>query len=672
MEKLAVNKRLLGTAIPVGALRTKNGLGVGEFIDLCDFTLFCKKLKLGLIQILPVNDTGYESSPYSSLSAFALHPLYLRIEELDEFGNADASVKKRIKAAREKFNNNIRFSHYEVLKEKLGICKSIYNANKAAIIKNSTDGNLSAWIEKNSWVKVYAVYRRLKEANQEKSWKEWDEYRNVTPPVIDGLWNDGNLREEHVFWVWLQQALDLQFSKAAAKIKEAGIILEGDLPILMNEDSCDAWAHPEIFIQELSAGAPPDMYSPEGQNWGFPIYNWEAQEKDNFSWWKKRLSVAEKYYNAYRIDHVLGFFRIWASSHRDRSSALGRYVPYVPVTSGDLKKLGFDKGRIRWISLPHIPTGEVWDALKNNWGGSFSDDELAAEAGKVFSKALERIRTEELWLFKKSVKGEKDIEALGLHPAARNYLLTKWKDRVFLEYEKGKFFPVWYYRNSGAYASFSEEEKSALEELLFKRNKKSEKIWMDLGMKLLSVLTESSHMLPCAEDLGAVPACVPKVLSKLKILGLRVIRWFRFWEKNGHPYVPFEDYPQLSVCTPAVHDSSTVREWWEKEAEQTLFSGFLGVPSLSKIYNPGTARVILSKAASARSRFRVFQIQDILHLSNNWYSENPADERINVPGTVSDFNWTYRLPAAISEIAKDKELVYAVRELSRVKAAKKK
>jgi len=191
-------------------------------------------------------------------------------------------------------------------------------------------------------------------------------------------------------------------------------------------------------------------------------------------------------------------------------------------------------------------------------------------------------------------------------------------------------------------------------------------------MKLLSVLVESSSMLPCAEDLGAVPQCVPRVLSKLGILGLRVIRWFRIWEKDGQPYIPFEEYPQLSVCTPAVHDSSTVREWWEKETDQGQFSGFIGVPSLPKIYNPGTAKIILSKAAEARSRFRVFQIQDLLHLSNNWYSENPADERINVPGTSNDFNWTYRLPAPIHEIAKDKELISAVAQLSRIKPVRKK
>ncbi|MCL2801561.1 MAG: 4-alpha-glucanotransferase [Treponema sp.] len=670
MEKSAV-KRMLGVAVPVGALRTKNGIGVGEFTDLAEFAALCKKMRVGLIQILPVNDTGYESSPYSSLTAFGLHPLYLSIEGLAEFSSADKEVKNRIKTARDKFEGYKRFSHYEVLKEKLGICRLIYDSNKAEISKSAASGVLAAWIKANTWVKEYAVYRRLKEVNDLKSWKDWGEYNTVTSAEIEKLWQDKKLSEEHLYWVWLQQALDIQFAAASKAITDAGLILEGDLPILMNEDSCDVWANPDIFIQGLSAGAPPDMYSPDGQNWGFPIYNWEAQEKDNFSWWKKRLAVAEKYYQAYRIDHVLGFFRIWASSQKDYSSALGRFVPYTPVTSGDLKRLGYDRNRIRWVSQPHIPTGEVWDALKINWGGSFTEAEIAEAAEKVFTKALVRVNDEELWLFKKKIKGEKDIDRFKLHPAVRNYLMTKWKDRLFLEYEKGRFFPVWYFRNSKAYKCQSEEDRNALEALLEKRQRKSERIWSQLGMKLLSVMVESSPMLPCAEDLGAVPACVPKVLTRLRILGLRVVRWFRAWDKDGQPYIPFEEYPQLSVCTPAVHDSSTVREWWEKEADQGQFSGFIGVPSLPRIYNPGTAKIILSKSASARSRFRVFQIQDLLHLSNNWYSENPEDERVNVPGTANDFNWTYRLPALISDIAKDNELIHSVAELSRIKSVKK-
>ncbi|MDR1586527.1 MAG: 4-alpha-glucanotransferase [Treponema sp.] len=673
-EKKATDKRLTGVAVPIGALRGKGGMGVGEFPDLADFALLCKKMGLGLIQLLPVNDSGYESSPYSSLTAFALHPLYLRVEYLDEYKDAVAAtpnIKKKIIEAGAQFERAPRFPYYRILRAKMEILRDIYSVTKEAIAGKAAGGPLAAWIDGNLWVKQYAVYRRLKEANGEKSWKEWPEYRTVSAADIEALWNDEKLREEHLFWVWLQEALDGQFDRAAKAVRDAGLVLEGDLPILMNEDSCDVWAHPEIFKMDFSAGAPPDMYSPEGQNWGFPIYDWEAQAADNYAWWRRRLAAAGKYYQAYRIDHVLGFFRIWASSRRDYSSTLGRFIPYVPVKTSDLKALGFDKGRIRWVSQPHIPTGDVWNALRSNWDGTFDETDIAVAAKKVFSKTLDRIGNEELWLFKKKIKGEKDIDALGLHPAIRNWIFRAWHDRLFLEYEKGKYFPVWYFRDSHAYHSLSDREKQGLEALLEKRRIKSERIWEAQGRKLLSVLVESSHMLPCAEDLGAVPGCVPKALGKLKILGLRVVRWFRRWEQEGHPYIAFDEYPELSVCTPAVHDSSTVREWWEREAEQELFSGFIGVPSLPRVYNPGAAKIILSKTATARSRFRVFQIQDLLHLSNRWYAEDPALERINVPGTSNEFNWTYRLPASIEEIGKDRDLVKAVAELAKIKAAKK-
>ncbi|MDR0585526.1 MAG: 4-alpha-glucanotransferase [Treponema sp.] len=672
MQKQTTGKRLTGVVVPIGALRGKGNMGVGEFPDLADFAALCAKMRLGLIQLLPVNDTGYESSPYSSLTAFGLHPLYLRIEDLDEYKNTPAALREKIAGAGRDFEKEARFSHHQILGTKMEILRGIYSTNKAEIAKRASGGGkLSAWIEKNPWIKEYAVYRRLKEANGEKSWREWPEHRLASAADIEALWKDEKLREEHLFWAWLQEALDTQFARAAGAVAEAGIVLEGDLPILMNEDSCDVWAHPELFNQELSAGAPPDMYSPEGQNWGFPIYDWKAQAGDNYAWWRKRIAAAAKYYQAYRIDHVLGFFRIWASSRSDYSSALGRFVPYVPITTGDLQKLGFDKSRIHWASYPHIPTGELWDALRSNWGDLFNEAEIAAAANKIFAKALDRINDEELWLFKKKIKGEKDIDALGLHPAIRCYLFKAWHNRIFLEYQKGKFFPVWYFRDSRAYNTLSEEEKRKLEELLEKRRIKSEKIWQAEGKKLLSVLSESSDMLPCAEDLGAVPDCVPRVLAGLKILGLRVVRWFRRWDREGQPYVPFEEYPELSVCTPAVHDSSTVREWWEREVNQEQFAGFIGVPSLPRVYNPGAAKTILLKTATARSRFRVFQIQDLLHLSNKWYSPEPASERINVPGTSNELNWTYRLPAKIDEIGKDKDLIRSVAELCKVKPAKK-
>ena len=667
------NERLIGTVVPVGALRGKESIGVGEFPDLVEFGAMCKKMGIKLIQILPVNDTGYQDSPYFALTAFALNPLYLRIADLPEAAK-NSGYSAKIKAIGDKYENKKRFPYLALLREKMALLREIYAESAKTAGREKSESALAPWIKENPWVKEYAVFRRLKTANGEKSWKDWKDNKNPKPADIEALWNDPNpqLREEHYFWVWLQAALDRQFRQAAKSLNDMGLILEGDLPILINEDSCDVWAHPEIFNLDLSAGAPPDMYSPDGQNWGFPTFNWEVQAKDSFKWWKARLKTAEKYYSAYRIDHVLGFFRIWSSKRADvsSSSVLGRFIPFIPVTAKDLEKLGFDSSRVRWMSKPHISTSEVWNALKKDWNEG--EKELNAAADAVFSNVLERIGNEELWLFRKKIKGGKEIAAMNLHPSAKAFLIKAWGDRLFLEYEDDLFVRTWLYRNSKAYLSLSTDEKMGLEKLLEERQAESEKIWEKEGKKFLSILASSSKMLPCAEDLGAVPPCVPKVLKELEIPGLRVVRWFRDWEQEGQPYIPLEDYPELSVCTPAVHDSSTLREWWDREADQGLFAGFLGFPSLPKVYNPGTAKAILFKLAASASRFRVFQIQDLLHLSNKWYEADPAQERINVPGTLNEFNWTYRLPALPEEIGKDTDLVNAVNELSQIKPSKKK
>jgi 4-alpha-glucanotransferase len=657
MADVNAGKRLIGAAVPVGALRSKESVGVGEFPDLVEFARLAIKLEIGIIQLLPVNDTGNESSPYFALSAFALNPVYLRISSLP----GSEAFAARLSGMRAEFEKEKRFPYKKIYAAKINLLRDIYEAGGKKIEK---DEDFNKWLSANKWIASYAVYRVLKEENGMKAWQEWSSCKNLSKKEIEALWNSSSKRSAHLFWAYVQFYLDKQLREAAREASALGVILKGDLPILMNEDSADVWANPEIFVQELSAGAPPDMYSASGQNWGFPLYNWEEQEKDGFAWWKERLTAAERYYGAYRIDHVLGFFRIWATSKENFSAALGRYVKSQPVKKADFKALGYDAGRIRWITEPHIPTRELEEAVFGGGGG-------ADDVKRVFALALDRVGNEELWTFKKSIKGEKDVHALDIHSAAKNYLCLAWGNRIFLEYDKDSYAPLWYYKTSRAYLSLSGEEKTALDGMLEKKTALSMKNWEACGKKLLSILVGSSPMIPCAEDLGAVPACVPKTLARLKIFALRVTRWNRKWEEEGAPYVPFYDYPELSVCTPAVHDSSTVREWWEREAEQERFAHFIGAPSLPRIYNPGTARIILKAIASAASRWRVFQIQDLLHLSPRWYAENPQYERVNVPGVHDDFNWTYRLPATICEIADDTDLIGACKELSFVKKASK-
>ncbi|GMO57664.1 MAG: hypothetical protein Ta2G_17470 [Termitinemataceae bacterium] len=653
MANLA-DKRLFGMAVPLGSLKGSKPCALGEYPDLVELASFASKNGIGIIQILPVNDTGYESSPYSALSAFALNPIYLRLSDLSYAKN----FEKQITELNNTFAKDKRFNYYKVAKAKLDLLWNIFAKNKADIAKDVT---LQVWIEKNEWVKPYAVFRKLKDANEQRSWKQWEKFSKITPKQIDTLFNDPTPRnrDEHLFWCYVQYACDKQFASAADKVAAANIILKGDLPILLNEDSCDVWANPEFFLDTLAAGAPPDFYSPAGQNWGFPIYNWPAQQKDNFSWWKARLKSAERYFKAYRIDHILGFFRIWATKRINIDATLGRYVPYSIIKRENLMDdLGYNDGRIKWLSSPHIPTHEVWDALKNGGGNDL-------DVHRVFDTALQQINNEELWLFKDHIKGQKDIVSLGLHKAATEYLCTAWTNRVFCEYETDLFCPLWYYKNTRPYFSLNDEEKSRLEDFLGEKSRAAESKWELQGQKLLSVLAENTSMLACGEDLGAVNECVPRVMNKLKILSLRVVRWTCEYDKEGQPFVPYNQYPELSVCTTSVHDSSTLRGWWENEVDQNAFAAFNGMPSLAKAYTPGTARLFLKNVASASSVFFIPPLIDLLHLSSKWYAEDPNSERINVPGTCNDFNWTWRIPAPIADLAADTELCEAIAEVSK-------
>jgi 4-alpha-glucanotransferase len=579
-----VTKKIAGVVAPVSALRTASSEGVGDFSDLPELGAFCAAAGLRVIQILPVNDSGFQSSPYSALSAFALHPLYLRLGELEEAEPFAADIE----ALRRRFEPAARFPFDAVLRAKLDLLGRIYDANAEGILASASPGGaLAAWIADNDWAVEYAVYRRLKEAHGGAHWKEWGESSNIDAESIRALWNDPRLKKEHLFWAWMQRNLDGQLSRAAAALAENGIALKGDLPILMNEDSCDVWAHPEYFRRDLSAGAPPDMYSPLGQNWGFPIYDWTSLEKDDYAWWRKRLLVADRYYSAYRIDHVLGFFRIWATSRKDNSAILGRFIPSVPIERRELEELGFDAGRIRWLSRPHVPGDRVRAAAAG--GGDPENDARAA-----FERILEKIGNEDLWLFKSSIQGEADMERLGLQPGVVSYLQSAWRDRVLMEYEDGRFQAQWSYWDTRAFPTLSEDERRRLEELIRRKRSESELIWEDQGRRLLKTLSETVPMLPCAEDLGAVPDCVPRTLADLGILGLRVLRW---------------------------------------------------------------TRAVLGATAGAGSMICVFQLQDLLHLSLRHYADDPSSERINVPGTTNNFNWTYRLPVRISEFASDAGLV---------------
>jgi len=636
-----IDHKLTGVAVPVFSLRSSKSCGVGEFADLPILGQWCKESGLEIIQILPVNDTGYQESPYSALSAFALHPIFIRLESIKESNN----YKQEICDFRAEFETHKRLQFADVLTTKLDILKKIYNENIEAIKSNKTIDN---WVKKNEWVRNYSLFSTIRKNNLFSSWKEWKKFNNPSEKEMKTLWKD--LSDENYFYVWVQYHLEKQLIKAAKDLDKIGISLKGDIPILMNEDSCDVWSDREFFNLELSAGAPPDMFSTEGQNWGFPIYNWDKLKNDDYSWWRNRLKQAAKFYHAYRIDHVLGFFRIWNIPYNMVTGSMGYFNPSSFIDTNDLKEIGFDDGRISWLSKAHIFENELRGRLES-------------EAESVITTCLDRIGNESLFLFKNEFNSEKAIYNSAISEKAKSVLIDFLKNITLIKINETKYCLSWTYKNTRGYNSLNQWEKDKIEELSTRCGAESEKIWETNALNLLSFMKDTTDMLVCAEDLGAVPDCVPSVLGKLGILGLKVIRWAREWGLSGDPYTPVKEYPLLSVCTPAVHDSTTLKQWWYEEKDKSALARGMDVPKLDDEPTESVIENYLRALFKSSSAICMLQIQDLFALDNSVSDSDIHFERINIPGTVQTINWSYRISQEIESLLKNKGLSQKINDI---------
>lgn len=663
-------KKRTGVVVPLSALYTKDSAACGDFLALKNLADFCEKAGFSVVQLLPVNDTGTQSSPYSGLSAFALHPLFIRINALPEF---EAALKgcKQFASAYKNFEKNFtykrRFDYDAVVNEKNQLLHLLYNyiEKTSAKSENESMQKLPAQMEKfiraNNWIIPYAVFKNIKDENMQASWKSWDEQvRNVSREKIMLKWNNKAKKSSHNFFVWCQMRASEQFKESAEYLRSKGIILKGDIPILMNEDSVDCWTYPEFFRQDLRAGSPPDGENPLGQNWGFPTYDWERLEADGFAWWKDRIKVSSQYYDAFRIDHVLGFFRIWAAKETETTAYLGHTVPYSDFSRKDLNDLGFSDDRIKWISEPHIPTGLIENITWNH-------DEAVA----FLEQVCDRVNNEELWNFKKEISGDKEIYSKKFcdderkDSAVKNALAEKWRDRSLIQIKKDRFIKVFTFEKSSAWKTLSWDEQEKLKNLFARTEEKENGLWKQQALSTLGAIVHASDMIPCAEDLGVNLKVMPEVLQKLEILSLKVVRWCREWEKNGQPYIPFDQYPALSVATTSVHDSSTLRQWWNSEKDSVR--AFLSAcktensPDSNSAFTPDIAEFILKTVAKCASLLLINPLQDYLFLEHCFYLENENDERINVPGSVNSFNWTYRIPVSIEEMSENKSLLNKIK-----------
>jgi 4-alpha-glucanotransferase len=575
-QKIGV-KRRAGVLAPLFSLHSHSSLGIGEIPDLCLLAEWCKKTNMSIIQLLPMNDTGFNFTPYDCQSTFACDPMYLSLEKIQGIDTYDHT--KEIEKVKAKFPAGGKRVNYKIKKEKIKILWSMFESI------DKLPEEYEDYVDKNSyWICDYAFYKVLKDLNGEKAWEQWEEkYRFKEDGAMAQL--EKMEFERMNFYMWLQWQLSLQFKEAKAYANSRGVLVQGDLPFLVSRDSADVWAHQNYFKLNLSSGAPPDMYFAKGQRWGMPPYNWARIEEHGYDYLVQKVKYAENFYDMFRIDHFVGLFRLW------------------------------------------------------------------------------------------TIKLDEPHETYGLN---------------------GKFDP------------------------------EDEDLWKDHGQKILKKMAEATVMLPCAEDLGVVPAASFETLKEFSIPGMDVQRWARDWG-NTYNFRKEEEYRKYSVAVISSHDMSPLCLWWQEECgtvdamyikkvceehdydlnhvmqklfdpsrssdkhlrwlphintpdmvlrelnmsradawmfydaqketfdERQKFWTYLGLPGApdAKATREFVSAAI-RKANNSRSIFSIQSMQDWLSLGSYFEKWDCRDTRVNVPGTMTDKNWSIVMPLSLEELLQAK------------------
>ena len=346
-----------GVAIPVFALRSEQSFGVGEFNDLRLMIDWAASTGQSIIQILPVNDTTMtgtwqDSYPYNANSTFALHPQFLHLPDVGKL--KDKKEAARFEALGKELNALPQIDYELVNNTKNAYLRAIYKQDGA---KTLASKEFKTFLAANEhWLRPYAVFCALRDAHATPDFSEWGKMAKYT--TAKAAKYEAEHQEEVAYHHFVQFHLDRQLRAVRDYAHAHGVVLKGDIPIGISRTSVDAWVYPELFNMDSSAGAPPDDFSVMGQNWGFPTYNWAKMAEDGFAWWKARFVKMAEYFDAYRIDHILGFFRIWEIPLSAVNALLGRFNPALPFSEGEIAQYGFWFNK-EWHTAPIEVTDNV-------------------------------------------------------------------------------------------------------------------------------------------------------------------------------------------------------------------------------------------------------------------------------------------------------------------------
>ena len=652
------NRKLAGTQVPVFSLRTRKSAGIGDFGDLKTMIDFVASTGQKVLQLLPINDTTIthtwtDSYPYSCISVFAIHPQYADLHALPEL--KDAKARAEAEKTRAELNALDKIDYEKVNDFKINYLRQIFNQEGEKMMKTA---EYKAFFQDTElWLVPYAQYSYLRDKNGTADFNQWPDHQVWDEAERKALADPKTAAYKNVaFFYFVQFVLDRQMQEAHEHAKAKGVILKGDIPIGVNRNGCDVWTEPKYFNLNGQAGAPPDDFSANGQNWGFPTYNWFEMLKDGCQWWNRRFQNMARYFDAYRIDHVLGFFRIWEIPVSSVHGLLGQFAPALAMSREEIESYGL-----------HFQDDRFTRPFITDW---VLDRVFHERAGEVKEKYLDRL-DDERYQMKPEVDTQRKVEALFADATdekelwLRDGLYALISDVLFVRdhTNPGVFHPRISAQLDFIYESLYDNDKAAFNRLyndyFYRRNNQ---FWYQEAMKKLPKLVQATRMLVCAEDLGMVPDCVPWVMDELKILSLELQSMpkdpsVKFGHLSRNPY--------RSVCTISSHDMPTLRMWWDENIQRTqeYYNTMLYRQGPAPHPLPGwLASDIISRHLTSPSMLCILSIQDWLATDEALRLPDANAERINIPANPKHY-WRYRMHLNIEDLAADKRFVQNITEM---------
>ena len=652
------NCKLAGTLVPVFSLRTRKSAGIGDFGDLKTMIDFVASTGQKVLQLLPINDTTIthtwtDSYPYSCISVFAIHPQYANLHALPEL--KDAKARAEAEKTRAELNALDKIDYEKVNDFKIDYLRQIFNQEGEKMMK--TAEYKAFFQDTKQWLVPYAQYSYLRDKNGTADFNQWPDHQVWDEAERKALTDPKTAAYKNVaFFYFVQFVLDRQMQEAHEHAKAKGVILKGDIPIGVNRNGCDVWMEPKYFNLNGQAGAPPDGFSANGQNWGFPTYNWFEMLKDGCQWWNRRFQNMARYFDAYRIDHVLGFFRIWEIPVSSVHGLLGQFAPALAMSREEIESYGL-----------HFQDDRFTRPFITDW---VLDRVFHERAGEVKEKYLDRL-DDERYQMKPEVDTQRKVEALFADATdekelwLRDGLYALISDVLFVRdhTNPGVFHPRISAQLDFIYESLYDNDKAAFNRLyndyFYRRNNQ---FWYQEAMKKLPKLVQATRMLVCAEDLGMVPDCVPWVMDELKILSLELQSMpkdpsVKFGHLSRNPY--------RSVCTISSHDMPTLRMWWDENIQRTqeYYNTMLYRQGPAPHPLPGwLASDIISRHLTSPSMLCILSIQDWLATDEALRLPDANAERINIPANPKHY-WRYRMHLNIEDLAADKRFVQNITEM---------